>query len=77
LIKRLKNASNKALKGHFWGPKHTFKRKARTKGKEWLTVIGDQGSEGMNHLREAQVPYNSDFTPKKDVLSQKHLLLER
>ena len=27
IIKRLKKASKKALEGHFWGQKHTFKKK--------------------------------------------------
>jgi hypothetical protein len=38
----LKNALNKALNGHYWGQKHTFKKKVKTKGKEWWTVIGDK-----------------------------------
>jgi len=33
--KTFKSASNKALKGRFGGPKHPFKKKACTKGKEW------------------------------------------
>jgi len=36
-------------------------------GEQW-TVIGDQGLEGMYHLREAQAAYNSNFTPEKGVL---------
>ena len=35
-------------------------------------MIGDQESEGMNHLHEAQAAYNSNFTPEKGVLSAKN-----
>ena len=34
-------------------------------------MIGDQVSEGMYHLREAQVLYNSDFTPENSDLRAK------
>ena len=41
-------------------------------------MIGDQESEGLYHLSEAQAAYNSDFTPEKDgFTSQKHLFFER
>ena len=36
-------------------------------GEQWK-VIGDQESEGLYHLCEAQAAYNSDFTPEKDGL---------
>ncbi len=39
-------------------------------GEQWK-VIGDQESEGLYHLREAQAAYNSDFTPEKDGLKPK------
>ena len=50
---------NKALNGHFRASKHTFKRKARE-------------PKGSHHLRKAQVPYNSDFTPENSGLSAKN-----
>jgi len=34
-IKRLKDVSNKVLKGHFGSQKLTFKRRARADGKKW------------------------------------------
>jgi hypothetical protein len=35
-------------------------------------VIGDQGSEGMNHLRETQAAYNSNFTPENSDVRAKN-----
>ncbi len=40
-------------------------------GEQWK-VIGDQESEGLYHLREAQAAYNSDVTPEKDDLRAKN-----
>ncbi len=35
------------------------------------------GSGGLYHLREVQVPYNSDFTPENSYLRTKTPNLER
>ena len=32
----------------------------------------DRGSGGLYHLREVQVPYNSDFTPENSDLRAKN-----
>jgi hypothetical protein len=58
------------LRHDFGGSKHTLKRKARAKGKKWRTGIRGQrsGIGGSYHLREAQVPYNSDFTTENSDL---------
>ena len=40
IIKRLKNASNKALEGHLGSLKHTFKRKRTDKGQGMVNRAG-------------------------------------